>query len=283
MGNSYLGVVLAVLAFGTYMVPLKAWPKFSSWAYLSCVGLGIGIGELVISLLTGTLCVLPVGILSGFLWVLGGAFCFWAVQVEDLTGAGVRAMGMSILASFLSGVLIFSESTLLYFSIPAIILLLFGLSRLAPPQGNIFRNWRSLLGGLIFGLFLIPYKFAEVPILEFMGSFALGIFVSAELLVAILSIKRRALFEYGVAPSVTSMFMGVLWVIGQHGCFWAIDSNGALGYAVGYPLTQLNLLVNLLWGVVVFHEYPTKPERIKLAIAVFVILCGGALLALSKM
>ena len=187
------------------------------------------------------------------------------------------------LASFVTGVLIFSESTLLYFSIPAILLLLFGLSKLAPPQGNVFRNWRSLLGGLIFGLFLIPYKLANVPILEFMGSFALGIFVSAELLVAILSIKRRALFEYGLAPSVASMFMGVLWVIGQHGCFWAIDSNGALGYAVGYPLTQLNLLVNLLWGVVVFHEYPTKPERIKLAIAVSVIICGGALLALSKM
>ena len=284
MGNSYVGLLLAVFAFGTYMVPLKAWSKFSSWAYLSCMAFGMFLGQLCISFATDSFRFLPVGLLCGFLWVIAGAFCFWAVKAEqDLTGAGVRSMGVSILASFVSGVLVFSESTLLYFSIPAILLLLFGLSRLAPPQGNIFRNWRSLLGGLIFGLFLIPYKFAEVPILEFMGSFALGIFVSAELLVAILSIKRRALFEYGLAPSITSMFMGVLWVIGQHGCFWAIDSNGALGYAVGYPLTQLNLLVNLLWGVVVFHEYPTKPERIKLAIAVFVILCGGALLALSKM
>ena len=284
LGNSYIGVILAVFAFGTYMVPLKAWPKFSSWAYLSCVGLGLASGELVISLLTGTLCILPVGILCGFLWVLGGAFCFWAVQTEkDLAGAGVRSMGMSILASFLSGVLIFSESTLLYFSIPAIVLLLFGLKLLAPPQGNILRNWRSLLAGMVFGLFLIPYKFAEVPLLEFMSSFTIGIFIAAQLLVGILCIKRRAIFEFRLAPSIVSILMGLLWVIGQHGCFWAIDTKGALGYAVGYPLTQLNLLVNLLWGVVVFHEYPTKPERIRLAIATMVILGGAVLLAMSKM
>jgi glucose uptake protein len=282
LGNSYIGVVLAVLAFGTYMVPLKAWPKFSSWAYLSCVALGIGVGELAISLLTGTLCVLPVGILSGFLWVLGGAFCFWAVQVEDLTGAGVRAMGMSILASFLSGVLIFSESTLLYFSIPAIALLLWGLKMLAPAQGSLWRNWRSLLAGAVFGLFLIPYKFTDIPLLEFMSSFTIGIFIAAELLIAIMCIKRRSLFEYKLAPSIVSVLMGFLWIAGQHGCFWAIDTRGALGYAVGYPLTQLNLLVNLLWGVAVFHEYPTKPERIKLGVATSVILVGAALLALSK-
>lgn len=282
LGNSYLGVVLAVLAFGTYMVPLKAWPKFSSWAYLSCVALGIGVGELAISLLTGTLCVSPVGILSGFLWVLGGAFCFWAVQAEDLTGAGVRAMGMSILASFLSGVLIFSESTLLYFSIPAIALLLWGLKLLAPSHGSLWKNWRSLLAGAVFGLFLIPYKFTDIPLLEFMSSFTIGIFIAAELLIAIMSIKRRAFFEYKLAPSVVSVLMGFLWIAGQHGCFWAIDTKGALGYAVGYPLTQLNLLVNLLWGVVVFHEYPTKTERIRLAVATSVILVGAALLALSK-
>lgn len=283
LGNSYLGVVLAVLAFGTYMVPLKAWPKFSSWAYLSCVALGIGVGELAISLLTGTLCVSPVGILSGFLWVLGGAFCFWAVQAEDLTGAGVRAMGMSILASFLSGVLIFSESTLLYFSIPAIALLLWGLKLLAPSHGSLWKNWRSLLAGAVFGLFLIPYKFTDIPLLEFMSSFTIGIFIAAELLIAIMCIKRRALFEYRLAPSLVSVLMGFLWIAGQHGCFWAIDTKGALGYAVGYPLTQLNLLVNLLWGVVVFHEYPTKTERIRLAVATSVILVGAALLALSKM
>ena len=265
------------------MVPLKVWPKFSSWAYLSCVAVGAVVGELVVSFLTDSFCVQPVGILCGFLWVLGGAFCFWAVQTEDLAGAGVRSMGMSILASFLSGVLIFAEKTLLYFSIPAILLLLWGLKQLAPSQENLLKNWRSLLAGTVFGLFLIPYKFTEIPLLEFMSSFTIGIFIAAQLLVGILCIKRRAIFEFRLAPSIVSILMGLLWMVGQHGCFWAIDTKGALGYAVGYPLTQLNLLVNLLWGVLVFHEYHTKPERIKLGIATSVILGGAVLLALSKM
>ena len=98
-----------------------------------------------------------------------------------------------------------------------------------------------------------------------------------------MSIIRRAFFDFLLGPSVVSVLLGLLWTIGQHGCFWAIDTKGALGYAVGYPLTQLNLLVNLLWGVIAFHEYPTKPERIKLAIATSVILAGATLLALSKM
>jgi glucose uptake protein len=241
------------------------------------------VSEFAVSIATGTLCISPVGLLCGLLWVFAGAFCFWAVQLEDLAGAGVRSMGMSILASFLSGVLIFSESTLFYFSIPAIILLLFGLKMLAPSQGNLLKNWRSLLAGAIFGLFLIPYKFTDIPLLEFMSSFTIGIFIAAQLLVGIISFKRRALFKFQLAPSVASILMGLLWTIGQHGCFWAIDTKGTLGYAVGYPLTQLNLLVNLLWGVIAFHEYPTKPERIKLAIATSVILAGAALLALSKM
>ena len=284
LGNSYVGLALAVIAFGTYMVPLKAWPSFSSWAYLACVSFGIGVGQLAVSLFTDSFCVLPVGLLCGVLWVAGAAFCFWAVHAEkDLTGAGVRSMGMSILASFVSGVLIFSEATTLYFSIPAILLLLLGLKMLAPSHGNVFKNWRSLLAGTVFGLFLIPYKLAEVPLLEFMSSFSIGIFFAAEILYGVICFKRRALFDFQAKPAIWGVFMGCLWVAGQHGCFWAIDTNGALGYAVGYPLTQLNLLVNLLWGVLVFHEYPTKPERIKLGIATSVILGGAVLLALSKM
>lgn len=284
LGNSYIGVVLAIFAFGTYMVPLKAWPKFSSWAYLSCIAVGIVVSQFAVSLLTNSFSVAPVGIVSGFLWVMGAALCFWAVQAEkDLTGAGVRSMGTSILASFLSGVLIFSESTLLYFSIPAILLLLLGLKLLAPQQGNFFKNWRSIGAGVVFGFFLIPYKISNIPLLEFMSSFTIGIFIAAELLVGAICIKRHALFEYKLVPAVSAFFMGTLWLAGQHGCFWAIDTNGALGYAVGYPLTQLNLLVNLLWGVVVFHEYSTRPERIKLGIATSVILSGAVLLTLSKM
>ena len=61
--------------------------------------------------------------------------------------------------------------------------------------------------------------------------------------------------------------------------FWAL--NG-LGYAIGYPLTQLNLLVNLLWGVVIFKEYPTTNERLRIGFAAAIILTGALFLTLAR-
>ena len=106
--------------------------------------------------------------------------------------------------------------------------------------------------------------------------------MGSQILIAIIEIRRKHMFEYPLKPSIVSILMGFLWMAGMHGCFWAIDVNGALGYAIGYPLTQLNLLVNLGIGVLVFGEYKTARERIKLLLATFIILAGAVLLTLSK-
>ena len=289
MGNSYIGALLAIFVFGTYMFPLKKWPKYSSWAYLSMMTLGVLISALVVAFATGTFNLTPVGLFCGLWWVAGGAFCFWAVQAEaDLAGAGVRSMGVSILASFLSGVLLFHEESKFILSIPAIACFLIGLSRLSPSQGgSVFKNWRSMLGGLAFGTYLIPFKLSTASGLvlsdvEFLCPFSIGIFIGSQILIAIIEIRRKHMFEYTLKPSIVSVLMGFLWMVGMHGCFWAIDVNGALGYAIGYPLTQLNLLVNLGMGVLVFGEYKTARERIKLLLATFIILAGAVLLTLSK-
>ena len=275
--------------FGSYMVPLKKWPNYSSWAYLSMMTLGACLSALAVAIYTGTFNLHPVGLFCGLLWVAGGAFCFWAVQAEaDLAGAGVRSMGVSILASFLSGVLLFHEQSNFLLSIPAIACFMIGLSRLSPSHGgSIFKNWRSLLGGFVFGSYLIPYKLLaqsgnSMTDVEFLCSCTIGIFIGSQILVAVMEIRCKKMFEYKLVPSIVTVLMGVLWTIGMHGCFWAIDVNGALGYAIGYPLTQLNLLVNLGWGVFVFGEYKTTRERIKLLLATFIILAGAVLLTLSK-
>lgn len=253
---------------------------------------GALICSLVIAFVTGTFNLNPIGLLCGLLWVAGGAFSFWAVQAEaDLAGAGVRAMGVSILASFLSGVLLFGEPSNFVLSVPAIICFLVGLSRLTPSAGgSVLKNWRSFLGGFVFGTYLIPFKVAtahglQLTDLEFMCPAAIGIFIGSQILVGILTLKRKKSFGFPLVPSLVCTATGALWVFGMHGCFWAIasvDAGGSLGYAVGYPLSQLNLLVNLCWGVIVFGEYKTAKERIKLLLATFIILAGAVLLTLSK-
>ena len=102
MGNSYLGALLAIIAFGTYMAPLKKWPLFSSWTFLPVLSWGLFISANVVGWFTDTIHLNFIGLLCGFIWVGGGALCFWAVQKEkDLAGTGVRSMGISILISFL--------------------------------------------------------------------------------------------------------------------------------------------------------------------------------------
>ena len=280
MGNSYLGALLAIIAFGTYMAPLKKWPLFSSWTFLPVLSWGLFISANVVGFLTNTIQLNSIGLLCGFIWVGGGALCFWAVQKEqDLAGTGVRSMGVSILTSFLAGIFLFKEAIHLYFSIPAILAILLGLSLLAPQGIHFFRNWRSLAAGAIFGSYLIPYQLSEMNYMDFIYPFSTGIFITSHLLIFVLYKKRAIQFTPIKGAIFATMGAGVLWMVGTHGCFWAL--NG-LGYAIGYPLTQLNLLVNLMWGIIIFKEYPTAKERLKIVFAAMIILIGALFLTLAR-
>lgn len=262
------------------MAPLKKWPLFSSWTFLPVLSWGIFISANIVGIITHTINWNWVGLLCGFIWVAGGALCFWAVQKEeDLAGTGIRSMGVSILTSFLVGVLIFKESILLCFSIPAIIAILFGLFLLAPQGIYFFKNWRSLGAGAVFGSYLIPYQFSQMNYMDFVYPFSAGIFITSHILIFILYKKHCIKITPIKQAVVATLGAGALWMVGTHGCFWAL--NG-LGYAIGYPLTQLNLLVNLLWGILIFKEYPTTKERLKISVAAIIILIGALFLALAR-
>lgn len=282
---SLIGVLIGITAFGTYMVPLKKYPNYSSWAFLAVMAVGAMLCSAVITCVTGEFNLNPVGVLCGCLWVIGGALCFWAVQAEqDLAGTGLRSMSVSILLSFFSGVVIFQEPTALYFSIPAIACMIIGIwIPVSKSKTSIWKKWRSLLSGAVFGTYLIPYKFSEMGDMEFLFPFSVGVCVASVVLVAILTLKQRKSFGYPPVPTLFALGSGIIWMLGTLAIFWAIADDGMFGYAVGYPLLQLNLVVNQMWGVFVFGEYATKQGRKKLTISTIVILVGAVLLTLSKM
>lgn len=281
---SCLGVLIGVFAFGTYMVPLKKWQDYSSWAFLVVMSIGALLCSAGIACVTGGFNLHPIGIICGLFWVVGGALCFWAVQAEkDLAGTGLRSMCVSILLSFLTGVVLFKEPTLLYFSIPAIACMIGGIFIQAPKNQSLVKNWRSLLSGAVFGTYLIPFKFSGMGDMEFLFPFSFGICAGSIVLVSLMALKRKQSFRFPVKPSLAAALMGILWMFGTLAIFWAIDDKGLFGYAVGYPLLQLNLVVNQIWGVAVFGEYPTRNERVKLVTSTLVILGGAVLLTLSKM
>ena len=281
---SIIGVLIGIFAFGTYMVPLKKYPNYSSWSFLAVMAVGAIFCSAIIAGVTGQFNLAPVGVLCGLLWVIGGALCFWAVQAEqDLAGTGLRSMSVSILLSFFSGVVVFQEPTALNFSIPAIAYMVIGIWIPASKTKSVWKNWRSLLSGAIFGTYLIPYKFSSLSDMEFLFPFSVGVCVGSVLLVAIMTLKRKKSFGYPKIPTLFAFASGVLWMLGTLAIFWAIADDGMFGYAVGYPLLQLNLVVNQMWGVFVFGEYASRHGRIKLTLSTIVILIGAVLLTLSKM
>lgn len=282
---SVIGVLIGIFAFGTYMVPLKKYPDYSSWSFLAVMSVGAIICSTVVACVTGQFNLHPVGILCGLLWVVGGALCFWAVQAEaDLAGTGLRSMSVSILLSFFSGVVIFQEPTALYFSVPAIACMIIGIWIPASKSKNsIWKKWRSLLSGAVFGTYLIPFKFSGMDGMEFLFPFSVGVCAGSLILVAIMTLKRRKSFGYPKVPTLFAIASGVLWMLGTLAIFWAIADDGMFGYAIGYPLLQLNLVVNQIWGVFAFGEYASRGGRVKLTISTIVILIGAVLLTLSKM
>ena len=253
---------MGIFAFGTYMIPLKKYPHYSSWAFIAVMSLGALLCSSVIATVTGQFNLQPVGVACGLLWVVGGALCFWAVQAEaDLAGAGLRSMSVSILLSFITGVTLFAEHTLLYFSIPAIVCMLVGIWI---PAGKMQQRVHD------------AHALERVALL-------VNLCIGSIVLFLLITLKRGKRFDMPLVPSLFAFFAGSLWMLGTLAIFWAIADDGLFGYAVGYPLLQLNLVVNQLWGVFAFGEYATRRERIKLATSTVVILAGAVLLTLSKM
>ena len=62
---SIIGVLTGVFAFGTYMIPLKKYPNYSSWAFLAVMAVGALFCSTVIAGVTGQFNLAPVGIFCG--------------------------------------------------------------------------------------------------------------------------------------------------------------------------------------------------------------------------
>lgn len=280
---SYVGALVAILAFGSYMAPLKKWPDFSQYATLAAISWGSLIFSMIVATVTDTWSFSIIGFICGIIWHYGGALCFSAVRHEsDLSGTSVRSMGACILASFISGLILHPEQPIIiWLAIIAVIVLCSGLVILSPNFTGLAKKWRSILAGIIFGVQLIPYQLSDLTQLEFAFSYAIGITVGCNLLL-IRHWKRENITFSKKAPWIVALFMGAFWMCGTHGSFFAIAPEGALGFAVGYPLSQLNLLVNIAIGVIIFGEYPGTKPRLKLLGAAFVILVGAVLLTFAK-
>ncbi len=276
-----LGLITAILAWGSYMVPLKKHANLSPLRFQAWMSLGIGVSSLLVGVLRGYPNFTFWGIGSGLLWSVGALLSFYAIRVEGLAGASSRWMGTGILTSFLSGVVILQEKVNLPIALAGVLLLVVGLVGITragasqqtsnAPKG-FFPYWRSVLSGLIFGNYLLPLPFSGVDSFDYIAPMGLGILLGGLGIAAFTSSKE-------VAPRMVSVGSGLAWNLANVGSLLAVEG---FGFAVGFPLTQLALLVSLAWSVGVFGEYADTKSRIRLLSGAVILLFGAALLGLAR-
>jgi len=277
--HGYLGVAVAILAWGSYTVPLKRTAGLSPVWFQVWLSMGIGASSLLFGLYHGFPSFSLWGIVSGIAWTAGAACSFFAVQKEGLSGASTRWMGTGILVSFLSGILVLHEHVSLAFGLPGVALLLLGLllvSKAGDSTGDTafkpWKYWRSVFAGLVFGTYLLPMQIAHVESMNFVAPMGAGILIGG--------IALALVFKPNASPGLrfVSIGCGLAWNCANVGSLWAVQG---LGFAVGFPLTQLALLVSIGLGVFVFHESPLPKQRKILAAAAASLLLGAGLLGLS--
>lgn len=272
--NGYIAALLAAVSWGSCTVPLKKFPAISPWAFQVWMSLGVLISSAALSMVNGHFVWNGWAVVSGLYWTSGAVLSLLAIRAEGMAEASSRWMGLSLLVSFILGIALYHEPLHLGLGLAGLVLLLVGLLVLAPPGKSMAKSWRSLGAGLIFGTYLIPLRLSGLPALEFVWPMSLGIATGA---IGIALIHRKNLSTVPLAA--LCLGAGVLWNVANVCSILAIE---ALGFAIGFPLTQLSLLVSMAWGVVVFGEAPSTRERWRLAICALLIVTGAGTLGLAK-
>jgi len=148
----------------------------------------------------------------------------------------------------------------------------------------------AVVGGFLDGSLMVPYKLFQISsafagcstfaYLAVFGRALIGVFMAMFLIQGIVwRLRTGSLQRFFVAaralalPGATS---GALWAAAN---VCSVHASEYLGVALGFPLTQTNIGINAMLGILLFNEMPHKPQRALCGTAIIVILLGALLLA----
>lgn len=146
--------------------------------------------------------------------------------------------------------------------------------------------------GLLDGSLMAPYKLFMLHsegasrglTYAYAESFGLSLLGLTPLLLAVQAALWRQ--QHGALSGFAAASRACALPGALTGCFWAtanicsIHASEYLGVALGFPLTQSCIIVNALWGVMLFGEMPGTAQRVACAAGIVTILAGALLLAL---
>jgi glucose uptake protein len=280
MLSGYLAALCSALMWGSNNVPVKKSTGYDSYYFSFLMSLGIFLVGLIISVINQSFVFSWWGIFTGFIWSIGNILTIYAIKYIGLARSMPVLQGVIIPVSFFSGLIFFGE-LVNNFWLAIFSLLLFAIGGYFLTAGESDKKplkiklglFLSILAGLIFGLYGVPFRLSEVAAGDFVFSVSLGIFFTST---SIYLLKFSPPKKEYVLPA---MIAGGMWNLGNFSSFFAIS---ALGLTLGYPLTQLAMFVNILWGVMYFKEIKSRKAITKIVLGSVLLFGGAILLSLSK-
>eukprot|EP01103_Thecamoeba_quadrilineata_P004122 TRINITY_DN13848_c0_g1_i1.p1 TRINITY_DN13848_c0_g1~~TRINITY_DN13848_c0_g1_i1.p1 ORF type:complete len:369 (-),score=38.62 TRINITY_DN13848_c0_g1_i1:93-1199(-) len=130
--------------------------------------------------------------------------------------------------------------------------------------------------GILNGSLMVPLNYVpEDDKVSYVASFGIGVFAVTPCLAVIYFLIKREIPQFQVrAALIPGTITGILWSLGN---FFSIYATKYLGLTIGYPLTQVALLVAGLWGVFYYREIKGA-QTIGFFFISAAVLLGGAVL-----
>ena len=286
---------LSAFLFGFYMVPRKPC-RLKDGAFMMSMVLGAAFGAVVGS----TTFHIPLRLdwQDALLCLACGPF--WVVAVMFYT-ASVGRVGLAVstpiknttaVLGTLAGIFIFGEwrtTAPLPCILGSILVVLCAVFAAAAAEGQRWKT-RSLgmgalwavLAAFFFALYAIPFKVAlgrGVPSSTVVVWMTLGAFLSVA---GWFLFQRDGLAHWKEGRTRDHLYAalaGVLWVAGVFSMGAAIRR---IGLAVTWPISNLNTVVTVLAGIILFREIDLRRHGVKIASALAAAAAGGILLGLSR-
>eukprot|EP01112_Ceratiomyxa_fruticulosa_P008558 TRINITY_DN2219_c0_g2_i2.p1 TRINITY_DN2219_c0_g2~~TRINITY_DN2219_c0_g2_i2.p1 ORF type:complete len:322 (-),score=46.00 TRINITY_DN2219_c0_g2_i2:155-1120(-) len=313
--EGYLAASIAILFFGSFGIPIKSkrvveagidpvvFQCYYSFAVFLTSWLLLAFYPFQFTYL---------GIVGALLWVPSSILSIFAVNFLGISIAQGTWSGITIMVSFIWGAAVFHDEVKnLWLAILALLLLALGITGLSLCQYKFYNPFspsmhneydplmpvnesekpvepskNRMLGilcavflGILNGSMLVPLRYLpkDFPPLVYPVSFGIGVMVVtpvAALLYFVVKRKRPELKP--TVAAIPGMLSGTMWNVGNVG---SVIATLKLGLTIGFPLTQLALLVAGIWGMVLFGELAGKLCKVQFFIAAVVLLGGAACLA----
>jgi|TARA_B100002003_G_scaffold191898_1_gene181051 glucose uptake protein len=278
-----IGLITAILAaifWGSLVVPLKIAKKPDVMWFQLALALGALTGTIIIVPITGLLYEINLyGFISGIIWATGNVLAIKSIIKLGLARSTPIFVGISVMLSSTWGIVYFQETIIhLETALIGLALLLIGIIIVGTTQKQQNKQWvkqdiiLAIAAGLVLGTQFVPMKMIGISLETILFPMALGIATGATII--FLVIGRQVEMKH-LPHGLTS---GWIFAIGN---YFGIFTIASLGLTVGFPITQIAVLVSILWGIIYFKELPESRTKTKIIIAAILILTGSYVLASS--